>query len=72
MDDLYVDAIGIEVAIDNFTALACREATLSVVGVHQEPLSMELLNLCNSNWKNIGCVTMAIEDASHYGCAAQV
>jgi threonine dehydrogenase-like Zn-dependent dehydrogenase len=61
--DLYVDAIGMKVAIDNFTALACREATLGIVGVHHEPVPMHLLNLCYNNWKIVGCGSTPIEDA---------
>jgi threonine dehydrogenase-like Zn-dependent dehydrogenase len=61
--DLYVDAIGMKAAIDNFTALACREATLAVVGVHHEPVPMELLGVCYNNWKIVGCGNLAIEDA---------
>jgi threonine dehydrogenase-like Zn-dependent dehydrogenase len=61
--DLYVDAIGMQVAIDNFAMLACREATLAVVGVHHEPASLELVNLCYANWRIIGCGSAPIEDA---------
>jgi threonine dehydrogenase-like Zn-dependent dehydrogenase len=61
--DLYVDAIGMKVAIDNFTMLACREATLAVVGVHHAPVPLELVNLCYNNWTIKGCGSAAIEDA---------
>jgi threonine dehydrogenase-like Zn-dependent dehydrogenase len=61
--DLYIDAIGMKVAIDNFTGLACREATLGIVGVHHEPVPMELLNLCYNNWKIVGCGSLPIEAA---------
>lgn len=60
---LYLDAIGMKVAIDNFTALAGREATLAIVGVHHEPVPMELLNLCYANWCIKGCGGAPIEEA---------
>lgn len=62
--DIYVDAIGKKVAIDNFAKLACREATLGVVGVHHEPVSIDLLGLCYSNWKIVGCGGAPIEAAT--------
>lgn len=61
--DLYVDAIGIKPAIDTFTMLACREATLGVVGVHHQPVALDLLSLCYSNWKIVGCGGAPIEIA---------
>jgi threonine dehydrogenase-like Zn-dependent dehydrogenase len=61
--DLYVDAIGMKAAIDTFTMLACREATLGVVGVHHEPVALDLLSLCYSNWKIVGCGGAPIEIA---------
>jgi threonine dehydrogenase-like Zn-dependent dehydrogenase len=61
--NLYVDAIGMQVALDNFTSLACREATLAVVGVHHAPVSLELVNLCYNNWHILGCGSLSIEEA---------
>lgn len=61
--ELYVDAIGIKAAIDTFTMLACREAALGVVGVHHEPVSLDLLSLCYNNWKIVGCGSAPIEIA---------
>ena len=61
--DIYVDAVGKKVAIDNFTMLACREATLGVVGVHHEPVALDLLSLCYSNWKIVGCGGASMEVA---------
>lgn len=52
--DLYVDAVGLQPAIDSFTRLARREATLGVVGVHHGPVPMDLMSLCYSNWKIVG------------------
>lgn len=48
--DLYVDAIGLSVAVDNFTMLAGRDASLAVIGVHHAPVSINLLPLCFGNW----------------------
>lgn len=59
--DLYVDALGIPIAIENFTTLACREATLGVVGVHHKPVSIDLLPLCYGNWHITGGGTTPIE-----------
>lgn len=61
--DLYVDAVGMKVAIDNFSMLARREATLAVVGVHHDPVALDLVGLCYSNWRIIGCGSARIEDA---------
>ena len=61
--DLYVDAVGMKPAIEGFTMLACREATLAVMGVHHEPVALDLVNLCYCNWKIIGCGNLPIEDA---------
>jgi threonine dehydrogenase-like Zn-dependent dehydrogenase len=61
--DLYIDAVGMKVAIENFTMLACREATLGVVGVHHEPVAFDLVNLCYNNWRITGCGSAPIEVA---------
>jgi len=61
--DLYVDAIGHPVAIDNFARLAGRDAALSVVGVHHAPVEIDLMHVCYGNWKIGGCGNLAIEDA---------
>lgn len=62
--DLYVDAIGKKAAIDTFMALACREASLAVVGVHHEPVALDLMAVCYSNWKIMGCGGAPIEIAA--------
>lgn len=61
--DLYLDAIGLPVAIENFTMLAGRDARLAVVGVHHAPVPVDLLALCYGNWHIGGCGNIAIEDA---------
>jgi threonine dehydrogenase-like Zn-dependent dehydrogenase len=60
---LYLDAIGIKPALDNFAMLAGREARLAIVGVHHEPVAMDLLKVCYGNWHIGGCGNLAIEDA---------
>ena len=61
--DLYVDAIGIKVAIDYFTQLGRREASLAIMGVHHEPVSFNLIDICYRNWHITGCGTAPIEIA---------
>jgi 2-desacetyl-2-hydroxyethyl bacteriochlorophyllide A dehydrogenase len=60
---IYLDAIGMRPAIDNFAMLAGRDATLAVVGVHHEPVPLDLLAVCYSNWRIKGCGNIAIEQA---------
>ena len=59
----YLDAIGMKVAIDNFAMLAGREAALAIVGVHHEPVALDLLGVCYGNWHIGGCGNVSIEDA---------
>jgi threonine dehydrogenase-like Zn-dependent dehydrogenase len=61
--DLYIDAIGMKVALDHFVMLAGREASLSIIGVHHEPVALDLVQVCYSNWHINGCGNIAIEDA---------
>lgn len=61
--NLYVDAVGMKVAIDNFAMLAGRDASLGIVGVHHEPVALDLLQVCYGNWHINGCGNIAIEDA---------
>jgi 2-desacetyl-2-hydroxyethyl bacteriochlorophyllide A dehydrogenase len=60
---LYVDAIGSKIAIDHFAMLAGREAALAVVGVHHQPVALDLVGVCYSNWHIKGCGSVAIEAA---------
>lgn len=60
---LYIDAIGMKAALDNFTLLAGREASLAIVGVHHEPVSLDLIGVCYSNWHISGCGNLPIEEA---------
>jgi threonine dehydrogenase-like Zn-dependent dehydrogenase len=61
--DLYVDAVGLKAAIDSFAAIAGREATLAIVGVHHEPVELNLMQVCYSNWHINGCGSLPIEEA---------
>lgn len=60
---LYLDAIGMKPAIDNFAMLAGREARLAIVGVHHEPVALDLLSVCYGNWHIGGCGNLEIEAA---------
>lgn len=53
--DAYVDCIGIQAIVDNFQALARRNATLVVVGVHHKPVTMNFTHLCYGQWNIRGC-----------------
>jgi threonine dehydrogenase-like Zn-dependent dehydrogenase len=61
--DFYLDAIGARVAIDNFAMLAGREASLAIVGVHHDPVPLDLLGVCYSNWHIGGCGNLPTEQA---------
>jgi 2-desacetyl-2-hydroxyethyl bacteriochlorophyllide A dehydrogenase len=60
---LYIDAVGLKVAVENFTMLAGKEASLAIVGVHHEPVDINLMQVCYSNWHINGCGSLRIEDA---------
>ena len=60
---IYLDAIGLKVAIDNFRMLAGRGAQLAIVGVHHEPVEMDLLQVCYGNMLIGGCGDLPIEQA---------
>jgi len=53
--DFYIDALSLPVAIDNFAMLAGREAHLAVLGVHHEPVPLNLKLVCYNNWHIHGC-----------------
>ncbi|UVO52614.1 zinc-binding dehydrogenase [Sphingomonas sp. SUN039] len=61
--DLYFDAIGLPVAIDNFTMLAGREATLGITGAHHEAVPLNLRHLSLMNWRITGCGSIPIQEA---------
>jgi threonine dehydrogenase-like Zn-dependent dehydrogenase len=60
--DLYLDAVGIQAALDGFQSLAKRFARLAVVGVHHAPGVFDMVNLCFSNWLIQGCGYATLED----------
>ena len=61
--ELYVDAIGLPPALDNFSMLAGRDATLAVLGVHHAPVAVDLMGLSYSNWRIVGSGGLPIEVA---------
>lgn len=60
---IYLDAIGLKAATDNFTMLAGREAVLAIVGAHHEPVAWNLRHLSLMNWRVTGCGGISIQDA---------
>lgn len=62
--DIFVDALSLSVAVDNFTLLAGRNASLAVLGVHHQPVPMDLKLLCYNNWHVRGCGNTPNEIAS--------
>jgi threonine dehydrogenase-like Zn-dependent dehydrogenase len=60
--DLYLDAIGLQVALEGFQSIAKRAARLAVVGVYHAPGTLDMVNLCYSNWLIGGCGMDALED----------
>ena len=61
--NIYVDAAGVKPAVDDFLALACRDATLAIVGVHHEAIAIDLKYLCYNNWSITGCGNIPTEYA---------
>lgn len=52
---LYVDAVGVKPVLESFAALAPRNGSLALVGVHKEPVAMDLAQVCFNNWHIHGC-----------------
>lgn len=61
--NLFLDAIGIPPAIDGFADIAGPRARLAIVGVHHQPVALDLLKVCYLNWQISGCGSIPIEDA---------
>jgi threonine dehydrogenase-like Zn-dependent dehydrogenase len=61
--DLYFDAVGLKVAVDNFVMLARPGAALGIIGVHHDPVPMDLIQVCYNNWNIKGCGSIPIEVA---------
>ena len=59
---LYVDAVGVKSVIDSFMDLAPRNGALSIVGVHKEPVPMNLTAVAFNNWRIHGCGDGVTED----------
>lgn len=52
---LYVDAVGVASVIDDFAALAPRDGSLTLVGVHKQPVALDLAQVAFNNWHIHGC-----------------
>ncbi len=59
---LYVDAVGVKAVLENFSALAPRNGSLSIVGVHKEPAALNWTQVSFGNWHIHGCGDGATED----------
>jgi threonine dehydrogenase-like Zn-dependent dehydrogenase len=62
--NLFVDAIGIQAVVDQFQALAARNAVLGVVGVHHHPASIDMMRVTYNNWKISGTGGITIFEAA--------
>jgi len=62
--DFFIDALSLSVAVDNFTLMAGRNASLAVLGVHHEPVPIDMKLLCYNNWHIHGCGNIPSEVAS--------
>ncbi|MGI9952702.1 zinc-binding dehydrogenase [Moorellaceae bacterium AZ2] len=62
--DLYIDAVGVQEVIDQFSRLAGREASLGIIGVHHHPGTINLVSLCYNNWHIHGCGNIPLEEAA--------
>jgi threonine dehydrogenase-like Zn-dependent dehydrogenase len=58
---LYVDAVGVAPVLESFTALAPRNGSISLVGVHKEPVALDLAAVAFNNWHIHGCGDGATE-----------
>jgi len=52
---LYVDAVGVAPVLASFAELAPRNAGLSLVGVHKQPVALDLAQVAFNNWHIHGC-----------------
>ncbi|KUI04775.1 zinc-binding dehydrogenase [Mycobacterium sp. IS-3022] len=52
--DVYLDAAGAKSVVDSVLAVAKRGARLTIVGVHMEPVSVELLNVMGNEIEIVG------------------
>ncbi|WP_310532477.1 zinc-binding dehydrogenase [Novosphingobium sp.] len=59
---LYVDAVGVASVIDDFAALAPRDGSLTLVGVHKQPVALDLAQVAFNNWHIHGCGSHSTEE----------
>lgn len=59
---LYVDAVGVGSVIENFMTLAPRNANISIVGVHKQPVAFDFTQVAFNNWHIHGCGDISTED----------
>jgi 2-desacetyl-2-hydroxyethyl bacteriochlorophyllide A dehydrogenase len=59
---LYVDAVGVSQVIDQFAALAPRNGSLALVGVHKQHVAMDLTQAAFNNWHIHGCGDASTEE----------
>lgn len=59
---LFVDAVGVASVIESFAMLAPRNGSLSLVGVHKQPVPLDLAQVAFNNWHIHGCGDGATED----------
>ncbi len=60
--NLYVDAVGVKSVMESFSELAPRNGSISLVGVHKEPVALDLMKVSFNNWHIHGCGDGATED----------
>lgn len=59
---LYVDAVGVASVLDQFAMLAPRNGSLALVGVHKQPVALDLTQAAFNNWHIHGCGDGATEE----------
>ncbi len=59
---LYVDAVGVASVIDDFAALAPRDGSITLVGVHKQPVALDLAQVAFNNWHIHGCGSHSTEE----------
>jgi len=54
--DIYLDAAGAPAVVNTALAAAKKGATLAIVGVHKEPVPVELVNVMSNEISIVGCM----------------
>ncbi|MDR1495587.1 MAG: zinc-binding dehydrogenase [Clostridiales Family XIII bacterium] len=62
--DILMDCAGVQPVVDSIASLAKRGATIGIVGVHHEPVTMDFVSLCYNSWMIKGCGVLDIFDAA--------